>query len=537
MAHKRIAFDEEARAAISRGVARLAKSVKVTLGPKGRNVMIEKGFGPPLVTKDGVTVAKEMEFQDSFENMGAQMVKQVASKTSDGAGDGTTTATVLAEAIFDRGLAVLSSGVQPVHFKRGVEKARALVVAALKAGSQEISGTAQIAQVGGIAANNDPEIGEVLARAMDKVGKDGVITVDQGNSLQTEVEFVDGMAFDRGYLSAYFVNDREAMTCVLEGARILIVDHKVSIVKDLVPVLEAILGAQAPLLIVAEEVDGEALTLLVVNAVRGTLKSCALKAPGFGDDRKARLEDIAVMTGGKVVSKETGITLETITLEDLGEAERVVIGKDETTIVGGKGDQAAIAARLEQIKAQLSRSDNMYDSEKLETRIAKLSGGVARILVGAATEPEMKEKKARIEDAIHATRAAVEEGIVPGGGIALLRASRGLVGLDVSGDEALGVEVVRQALEEPLRQIARNAGLNPSVVVQKILESSDVNYGLNALTGEYGDLKLAGVIDPTKVSRTAFENAVSVSTLLLTTDCLVAEVKEQSAHHDEEHYD
>lgn len=537
MAHKRIAFDQEAREAISRGVHRLAKTVKVTLGPKGRNVMIEKGYGAPLVTKDGVTVAKELDFEDGFEDIGAQMVKEVASKTSDGAGDGTTTATVLAEAIFDRGLMALRAGVQPVHFTRGVARAQVHVVAALRAASQEVSSNEQIAQVGGIAANNDVEVGEVLARAMDKVGKDGVITVDSGNGLETEVEFLDGLSFDRGYLSPHFINNQDSMACELENARILFVEGKVSAVKDIVPVLEAVLGANAPLLICAEDVQGESLALLVVNSVRGTLKSCAIKSPGFGDDRKAQIQDLAILTGGRVISPETGVTLEGATLEDLGQVDSAIIRKDETQLVGGKGDAELIKARLDQIKAQLANEDNTYEADKLETRIAKLSGGVARILVGAATEPEMKQKKARIEDAIFATRAAVEEGIIPGGGVALLRASRGLDSLEVEGDERLGVKVIQEALEAPLRQIASNAGLNPSLVVQKILASDDASYGLNAMTGEYGDLMAAGIIDPTKVSRTAFENAVSVSTLLLTTDCMVTEFKETSASHDEEHYD
>lgn len=538
MAHKLIAFDQEAREAISRGVKRLAKTVKVTLGPKGRNVMIEKGYGAPLVTKDGVTVAKELEFEDGFEDMGAQMVKEVASKTSDGAGDGTTTATVLAEAIFERGLTALRAGVQPVHFKRGVERARAHVVAALREMSQEVSSNEQIAQVGGIAANNDPEVGQVLAQAMDKVGKDGVITVDSGNSLETEVEFLDGLSFDRGYLSPYFANNRETMTCELDNVRILFVEGKVNVVNDIVPVLEAVLGANQPLLVCAEDIGGEALQLLVVNAVRGTLKSCAIKSPGFGDDRKARLQDLAILTGGRVISPETGVTLEGATLEDLGQVDQMIVRKDETELVGGKGDKELIKARLEQIKAQLAREESTYERDKLETRIAKLSGGVARILVGAATEPEMKEKKARIEDAIFATRAAVEEGIVPGGGVALLRASRGLDGIDASGDERLGVTVIKEALEAPIRQIATNAGMNPSLVVAKVLASDSPSYGLNALTGDYGDLLTAGIIDPTKVSRTAFENAVSVSTLLLTTDCMVTEFKEIVPHsHDEHHFD
>ncbi|MGE0713290.1 MAG: chaperonin GroEL [Planctomycetota bacterium] len=529
MGAKRIAFDDEAREAIRRGVARLAKAVKVTLGPRGRNVMIERGIMAPLVTKDGVTVAKELEFEDSWEDMGAQMVKEVASKTSDAAGDGTTTATVLAEAIFERGLRALRSGVQPVLFRRGIERAAACVVAELGAMSEAVRGRDHIAQVGTIAANNDPEIGEVLAKAMDKVGKDGVITVDEGHSLQTEVEFVDGMSFDRGYLSPYFVTDTDGMLSSLEDARILISSEKISSVQDLVPVLEAVLTEEAPLLIVADDLEGEALALLVVNKLRGTLKVCAVKAPGFGDDRKARLEDLATLTGGRVVSKETGVTLENLGVHDLGKASKVVVRKDQTEIVGGGGDAELVKVRLEQLRAQVSKATSSYDSEKIEERIAKLAGGVARVLVGAATEPEMKEKKARIEDAIHATRAAAEAGIVPGGGVALLRASRAIRKLGLTGDEELGARIVQEALAEPIRHIASNAGYSPAVVVEKVLAAEDPSYGLNALTGEYCDLKAAGVIDPTKVSRTAFENAVSVATMLLTTDCIVGEPRVASS--------
>ena len=523
MGAKRIAFDDEARQAIRRGVSQLAKTVKVTLGPRGRNVMIERGIMSPLVTKDGVTVAKELEFKDSWENMGAQMVKEVASKTSDGAGDGTTTATVLAEAIFERGLVALQSGVQPVLFKRGIEQATKAVVEELRGMSVDVEGRDHIAQVGTIAANNDPTIGEVLAQAMEKVGKDGVITVDEGNSLKTEVEFVDGMSFQRGYLSPYFATDTTTLACELEDARVLVTSEKISSINDLVGVLEAVIQVDKPLMIIAEDVEGEALALLVVNKMRGSLKVCAIKAPGFGDDRKARLEDIATMCGAKLVSKETGVNLETLTIDELGSASKVVVRKDETEIVGGGGDAELVKARLGQIRAQLEKTSNTYDAEKLEERIAKIAGGVARILIGAATETEMKERKALIEDAIHATRAATEEGIVPGGGVALLRASQAIDSLDLSGDQALGARVVKDALSEPIRQIARNAGYPPAVVVERILAGSEPAFGLNALTGEYGDLKAAGVIDPTKVSRTAFENAVSVATMLLTTDCLVGE--------------
>ncbi|MCO5166876.1 MAG: chaperonin GroEL [Planctomycetes bacterium] len=524
MGAKRIAFDADARTAVRRGVQQLARAVKVTLGPRGRNVMIEKGFGGPLVTKDGVTVAKEIELTSPWENVGAQLVKEVASKTSDTAGDGTTTATVLAEAIFDRGLRALQAGIRPVHLKRGLEKASAKVVEALRAQSTKVSGTTQIQQVGTIAANNDPEIGAVLAQALEKVGRDGVITVDEGQGIETTIDFVDGMSFDKGYLSPYFVTDPEAMTAALEDARILLYDGKISAVRDLVPVLEAVLQAQKPLLIVAEELEGEALALLVVNRLRGALKVCAVKSPGFGDRRKAMLEDIAVLTGGRLVTKDVGLTLEGVRLEDLGQAGKVVVKKDETLIVDGRGQQAEVKARLAQLRAELEATTSSYDREKLEERVAKLSGGVARVLVGAATETEMKEKKARVEDAIHATRAAVEEGVLAGGGVALLRASRALDGLDLEGDEAIGARIIREALEAPLRQIAHNAGVNPSIVVGKVLEGQGP-FGLNAQTMEYGDLVAQGVIDPTKVTRMAFENAASVSTLLLTTDALVCEAE------------
>ncbi len=524
MGAKRIAFDADARAAVRRGVHQLARAVKVTLGPRGKNVMIEKGFGGPLVTKDGVTVAKEIELTSPWENIGAQLVKEVASKTSDTAGDGTTTATVLAEAIFERGLRALQAGVRPVHLKRGIDKAAARVVESLRAMSTKVAGTSQIQQVGTIAANNDPEIGAVLAQALERVGRDGVITVDEGQSIDTTIEFVDGMTFDKGYLSPYFITSPAEMTAVLEDARILLYDGKISSARDLVPVLEATLQAQKPLLIVAEEVEGEALALLVVNRLRGALKVCAVKSPGFGDRRKAMLEDIAVLTGGRLVTRDVGLTLEGVRLDDLGAAQKVVVKKDETLIVDGAGKPDEVRARLAQLKAELDATTSSYDREKLEERAAKLSGGVARVLVGAATETEMKEKKARVEDAIHATRAAVEEGVLPGGGVALLRASRALDALKLDGDEAIGARIIREALEAPLRQIAGNAGVNGSIVVDKVLEGSG-NFGFNAQTLEYCDLVGAGVIDPTKVTRMAFENATSVSSLLLTTDALVCEAE------------
>jgi chaperonin GroEL len=541
MGAKQIAFDVDARASIKRGVQKLARAVKVTLGPRGHVVMLERGFGGPLVTKDGVSVAKEIELEDAWENVGAQLVKEVASKTSDGAGDGTTTATVLAEAIFLRGLRVLSAGVQPVHLKRGMEKAMAKVTAELKRMSTKVAGD-QITQVGTIAANGDAEIGQVLAQAMNKVGKDGVITVDEGTSVETTVEFVDGMNFDRGYLSPYFMTSAADHACILEDPSILLVDGKISSVKDLLPILEQIVQRQRPLLLIAEEVEGEALALLVVNRLRGSLKVCAVKSPGFGDRRKAMLQDIATLVGGQVVSNDTGLTLEKVTLADLGTAKKVTIGKDETTIVDGNGSEADVKARLTQLKAEIELTTSSYDREKLEERQAKLSGGVARVLVGAATETEMKEKKARVEDAIHATRAAVEEGILPGGGVALLRASRAIDELKLEGDEALGARIIKEALESPLRQIATNAGVNPSVVVEKVLAGKGP-YGFNAESLEYGDLVAQGVIDPTKVARTAFENAVSVASLMLTTDCVITDLQDKkekvpsSGINDEGHYE
>ena len=525
MATKRIAFEREARDAIRSGVSKLAKAVKATMGPRGHVVMIERGFGAPLVTKDGVTVAKEIELSDTWENMGAQMVREVAVRTSDDAGDGTTTATVLAEAIFERGLLALQSGVQPVHLKRGIEKAAEAVVTKLKELSRDVSGVKQVSQVGAIAANNDEEIGRVLAEAMERVGKDGVITVDEGATLETQVEFVEGMSFDRGYLSPYFVTDPERMACELEDPLVLLYDGKISAVRDLVPVLELTLEQQRPLAIIADDVEGDCLALLVVNKLRGSLKVCAVKSPGFGDKKKAMLEDIAAVTGGRMISKEVGLTLEGVTLEDLGQCAKLTARKDECEVVGGHGTREAVKACAAQARAEIEANTSTYDREKLEERLAKLSGGVARLLVGASTEPEMKEKKARVEDAIHATRAAVAEGILPGAGVALLRAAQAITALKLEGDEEIGARIVRDALEAPARQIAENAGVNPSVVIDHVLANSDPNYGFNAQSLEYGDLVEAGVIDPTKVTRTAFQNAVSVTTLLLTTDCLVAEIK------------
>ncbi|RMG13890.1 MAG: chaperonin GroEL [Planctomycetota bacterium] len=537
MVAKRIAFDQEARDAIRRGVSQLARVVKVTLGPRGRNVMLERGFGGPVVTKDGVTVAKEIEFADSWENMGAQMVKEVASRTADGAGDGTTTATVLAEAIFEQGLKVLQAGVQPVPMRRGMEKAAQAVVSRLKEMSREVKGSDEIAQVGAIAANNDAAVGRVLAEAMDKVGKDGVITVDEGQSLETEVEFLEGMAFERGYLSPYFVTDPESMVCELERPLLLLYDGKVSAAKDLIPSLELAANQQRPLLVLCEDVEGEALALLVVNKLRGSLKVCAVKSPGFGDNRKRMLEDIAILTGGQVVSKDTGLTLEGMTLDVLGSADKAIVDKNDTKLIGGDGDKALVQARLEQLRKQHEAETSSYDKEKLQERIAKLAGGVARVLVGAATEKELKEKKDRIEDAIGATRAAAEEGVVPGGGVALLRASLAIDELDLEDDEAVGAQIIRRALQAPLAQIAANAGESPAVVLQRVLGDSSPSYGFNAQTLEFGDLYAAGVLDPTKVSRTAFENALSVASLLLTTDCLVGEEEQKKSKDHDEDYD
>ncbi len=526
MAAKDLIFDVDARAKLKNGVDALAEAVKVTLGPKGRNVVIDKKFGSPTVTKDGVTVAKEVELSDPVENMGAQMVKEVATKTSDEAGDGTTTATVLAQAIFRQGLKNVTAGANPMALKRGIDKAVEALVAELKTLSVPTSGKKDIAQVGTISANSDSEIGKLIAEAMEKVGKEGVITVEEAKSLDTALEVVEGMQFDRGYLSPYFVTDPEAMEASLDAPYILIHDKKISAMKDLLPVLEKVAQSGKPLLIIAEDVEGEALATLVVNKLRGTLKVAAVKAPGFGDRRKEMLRDIAILTGGNVISEEVGFKLENATLSDLGQAKRVVIDKDNTTVVDGKGKNDDIKGRIAEIRAAIDKSTSDYDREKLQERLAKLAGGVAVIHVGAATETEMKEKKARVEDALHATRAAVEEGIVPGGGVALLRAQSALDKVKASGDEKIGVDIIRRAIEEPIRAIADNAGVEGSIVVAKVKESSERGFGYNAATDEYEDMVKAGVIDPTKVTRTALQNAASIASLLLTTECVVVEKKE-----------
>jgi chaperonin GroEL len=526
MASKELHFDVDARAALKRGVDKLADAVKVTLGPKGRNVVIDKKFGAPTVTKDGVTVAKEIELSDPVENMGAQMVKEVATKTSDNAGDGTTTATVLAQAIFREGLKNVTAGTNPMAIKRGIDKAVAAINEELKKISVPTTGKKEIAQVGTISANNDPEIGNLIAEAMEKVGKDGVITVEEARGLETTLETVEGMQFDRGYVSPYFVTDPEKMEAVLEDPMILIHDKKISSMKDLLPILEKVAQMGKPLLIIAEDVEGEALATLVVNKLRGTLKVAAVKAPGFGDRRKAMLEDIAVLTGGKVISEEIGFKLENATLQDLGRAKRTVVDKDNTTIIDGAGDTNAIQGRIKEIKAAIEASTSDYDKEKLQERLAKLAGGVAVINVGAATEAEMKEKKARVEDALHATRAAVEEGIVPGGGVALIRAQKALKTLKLEGEEQIGVDIIRRAIEEPLRMIVQNAGGEGSIVLEKVRSSKDDKFGYNALTDTYEDLVQAGVIDPTKVTRTALQNAASIASLLLTTEAIIVEKKE-----------
>jgi len=526
MAAKQILYSESSRQAILRGVNQLADAVKVTLGPKGRNVVLEKKYGGPTITKDGVTVAKEVELKDPLENMGAQMVREVASKTSDVAGDGTTTATVLAQSIYREGVKSVAAGANPMALKRGIEKAVDAVVEEIKRLSKPVSGE-MIAQVGTISANGDKTIGTTIADAMQKVGKDGVITVEEAKTMTTELDTVEGMQFDRGYLSPYFVTDAERMECVLEEPYILIHEKKISVMKDLLPLLEQIARASKPLLLIAEEVDGEALATLVVNKLRGTLSAAAVKAPGFGDRRKAMLEDIAILTGGKAIMEETGIKLEGVKLEDLGRAKRVVIDKDNTTIIEGAGSQKAIEGRIKQLRAQIEETTSDYDREKLQERLAKLAGGVAVIKVGAATETEMKEKKARVEDALHATRAAVEEGIVPGGGVALLRAAKALESLKLGGDEQIGVNIVCRACEEPLRQIAGNAGLEGAIVAEKIRANSDVNYGFNADTEQYVDLVKDGVIDPTKVSRTALQNASSIAALMLTTEAMICEIPEK----------
>ncbi len=527
MTAKQIAYDVRAREKIMKGVDTLANAVKVTLGPRGRNVLIEKAFGSPKVTKDGVTVAKEIELEDKFENMGAQMVKEVASKTSDVAGDGTTTATILAQAIYKEGSKLVAAGANPMALKRGIDKAVAKVVEELKKLSTPTREKKEIAQVGTISANNDPSIGEIIAEAMEKVGKEGVITVEEAKGMETTLEVVEGMQFDRGYLSPYFITDAEKMEVHLEDAFILIHEKKISSMKDLIPILEEVARSGKPLLVIAEDVEGEALATLVVNKLRGTLKCAAVKAPGFGERRKAMLEDIAILTGGRVISEDLGVKLENVTLDDLGTAKKIIIDKDNTTIIEGGGSKEAIEARVKQIRLQIEETTSDYDREKLQERLAKLIGGVAVIRVGAATEAEMKEKKDRVEDALNATKAAVEEGIVPGGGVAYIRAQKALEDLsDFSEEEKLGAEIVKKALEEPLKQIANNAGFEGSIVVEKVKQGEGA-FGFNAEKGEYEDLVKAGVIDPTKVIRLALQNAASVASLLLTTEAMIAEKPEK----------
>ncbi|PYT35854.1 MAG: chaperonin GroEL [Acidobacteria bacterium] len=523
---KQIVYSEHSRQAILRGVNQLADAVKVTLGPKGRNVILEKKFGGPNITKDGVTVAKEIELKDPLENMGAQMVREVASKTSDVAGDGTTTATILAQSIFRQGVKAVAAGVNPMALKRGIDKAVELAVEEVKKLSKPVSGD-MIAQVGMISANGDLTIGKIIADAMKKVGKDGVITVEESKTMVTELATVEGMRFDRGYLSPYFVTDAERMECVLEDAYILIHEKKIGNMKDLLPVLEQIARAGKPLLVISEDVEGDALAALVVNKLRGTLNACAVKAPGFGDRRKAMLEDIGILTGGKTIMEETGMKLDGVKLEDLGRAKRITVDKDNTTIIDGAGDPKNIQGRIKQLRAQVEETTADYDREKLQERLAKLAGGVAIIKVGAATETEMKEKKARVEDAMHATRAAVEEGIVPGGGVALLRAAVGLEKLNLAGDEKVGVNILKRACEEPLRQIVQNSGLEGPVVVEKVRDHNEANYGFNAATEQYEDLVKAGVIDPTKVTRTALQNAASIASLMLTTEAMICEMPDE----------
>jgi chaperonin GroEL len=527
MAAKQIVHGEESRQIILRGVNLLADAVKITLGPKGRNVVLDKKFGSPQITKDGVTVAKEIELKDPLENMGAQMVKEVASKTSDVAGDGTTTATVLAQAIFREGVKTVAAGANPMAVKRGIEKAVEAVAAKIKDLAKEVKKGPMIAQVATVSANNDSTIGNIIAEAMDKVGKDGVITVEEAKSIETTLDVVEGMQFDRGYLSPYFVTDPDRMECVFENALILIHEKKISTMKDLLPVLEQVAKMGRPLVIIAEEVEGEALATLVVNKLRGTLQAAAVKAPGFGDRRKAMLEDIAILTGGKAITEDLGIKLENLHVEDLGKAKKIVIDKDNTTIVEGAGKASSIDGRVKQLRAQIEETTSDYDREKLQERLAKLVGGVAVIKVGAATETEMKEKKARVEDAMHATRAAVEEGIVPGGGVALLRCIPALEKLKLEGDEQIGVNIVKRSLEEPLRIIVSNAGFEGAIVIGKVRESKDPNYGFNAATEEYTDMIAAGILDPAKVTRSALQHAASISSLMLTTEALVAEIPEE----------
>ncbi len=527
MASKQVLFGDDARSRMVKGVNVLADAVKVTLGPKGRNVVLERSFGGPTITKDGVSVAKEIELKDKFENMGAQMVKEVASKTSDNAGDGTTTATVLAQAIVDEGMKFVAAGMSPMDLKRGIDKAVAGAIEQLHKLSKPTTTSKEIAQVGAISANSDHEIGDIIAEAMDKVGKEGVITVEDGKSLHNELEVVEGMQFDRGYLSPYFINNPDKQVALLENPYILLVEKKISNIRDLLPVLEQVAKSGKPLLIVAEDIEGEALATLVINSIRGALKAVAVKAPGFGDRRKAMLEDIAILTGGTVISSDVGLTLEKATLNELGSAKKVEISKENTTIIDGAGKEEQIEARVKQIRVQIEEATSDYDREKLQERVAKLAGGVALIKVGAATEVEMKEKKARVEDALHATRAAVEEGVVAGGGVALIRAKQAIAELKGDNPEQdAGIKIVLRAMEEPMRQIVLNAGDEPSVVVDRVANGKS-NFGYNAQTGEYGDMIEMGVLDPTKVTRTALQNAASVASLILTTECMVAEIPEE----------
>jgi len=527
MPAKRIVYDVEAREAMRRGVNQLARAVKMTLGPRGRNVVIEKSFGAPTVTKDGVAVAKEITLKDNFENIGAELVKQAASKTSEDAGDGTTTATILAEAVFEEALKNIAAGAAPMALKRGIQKGVDAVIAGLKELSRPVRGREDIAFVGAIAANNDPEIGAIIADAMEKVGKDGVITVEEGKTLETNVDLVEGMQFDRGYLSAHFITDRENMECVLENCYVLLHQEKISPVQDLVPLLEKVVNSGRPLLVVAEEVESEALATLVINRLRGALPCCAVKAPGFGDRRKAMMQDIAVLVGGQVISEELGLELKSLTLSDLGQAKKVVITKDDTTIIRGAGKKDEIQGRINQVKKELETTTSDYDREKLEERLAKLAGGVAQINVGGATEVEVKEKQHRVEDAVHATRAAVEEGVVPGGGVALLRASKALDEVEAEGDEAIGVDIVRRAIVQPLRQIAENAGLDGAVVLQKVIDLKKDTWGYDAAKNEYCDLVKRGIVDPTKVVRTALQNGASVAGVLVSTDAIVGDIPEK----------
>ena len=526
MASKQVLFGDDARVRMVRGVNVLADAVKVTLGPKGRNVVLERAFGGPTITKDGVSVAKEVELKDKFENMGAQMVKEVASKTSDNAGDGTTTATVLAQAIVDEGMKFVAAGMSPMDLKRGIDKAVGAAIAELHTLSQPTTTSKEVAQVGAISANSDHEIGDIIAQAMEKVGKEGVITVEDGKSLQNELEVVEGMQFDRGYLSPYFINNPDKQVALLENPYILLVEKKVSNIRDLLPILEQVAKSGRPLLIIAEDIEGEALATLVVNSIRGILKTVAVKAPGFGDRRKAMLEDIAILTGGTVISSDVGLTLEKATLNELGSAKKVEVNKESTTIIDGAGKEDQIEARVKQIRKQMEETSSDYDREKLQERVAKLAGGVALIKVGAATEVEMKEKKARVEDALHATRAAVEEGVVAGGGVALIRAKQAIKELKgENAEQDAGIKIVLRAMEEPMRQIVRNAGDEPSVVVDRVANGKG-NFGFNAQTGEYGDMIEMGVLDPTKVTRTALQNAASVASLILTTECMIADLPE-----------